>query len=380
MSNLPDTVYYDCSIINNDQSATKKPPRIVFNDIRTIPILTSPEQYQLSVIRFSLQCANSLPIFIPFIQINNVDEDPNLTTYSMTMTYNFNGEDNSSGQVYIIHIPTNIAEPIPTLKTLEDVYNSDYYYVYSYNTIVDMLNKCLIDAFQQLLNVANFNGINLPSNNVPYFEWDPDNSKFILNGDSVSFDQRLPNHIKIHCNTALFTLISSFDAFYNGADVFEGKNYTFNIKSEPRGLNLYKITDTYSVIQLYQNYDCASLFCPISSIVFSTTTIPVLPSNIAKPQIIDGSGALTTSGINNNISSMVTDFESDGSPYAFNGTLSYLPQSEYRMIDLNNSSSEKLQNLDIAIYWKDQYSNLHPMYLYPSCSCDIKILFRKKKF
>ena len=134
------------------------------------------------------------------------------------------------------------------------------------------------------------------------------------------------------------------------------------------------------MIQLYQNYDCASLFCPISSIVFSTTAIPVLPSNIAKPQIIDGSGALTTSGINNNISSMITDFESDGSPYAFNGTLSYLPQSEYRMIDLNNSSSEKLQNLDIAIYWKDQYSNLHPMYLFPSCSCDIKILFRKKKF
>ena len=26
MSNLPDTVYYDCSIINNDQSAIKKAP------------------------------------------------------------------------------------------------------------------------------------------------------------------------------------------------------------------------------------------------------------------------------------------------------------------------------------------------------------------
>ena len=92
MTNLPDTVYYDCSIINNDQSAIKKPPRIVFNDIRSIPILSSPEQYQLSVIRFSLQCANSLPIFIPFIQINNVDDNPNLTTYSITMTYNYDGQ------------------------------------------------------------------------------------------------------------------------------------------------------------------------------------------------------------------------------------------------------------------------------------------------
>ena len=76
---------------------------------------------------------------------------------------------------------------------------------------------------------------------------------------------------------------------------------------------------------------------------------------------------------------MITDFQSDGSPFAFNGVLSYLPQSEYRMIDLNNSSSEKISNIDISIYWKDSYGNLHPMFLNPGCYCDIKLMFRKKK-
>ena len=33
---LPDTVYYDCNIVNNDQ---EKPQRIIFNDIRSSPIL-----------------------------------------------------------------------------------------------------------------------------------------------------------------------------------------------------------------------------------------------------------------------------------------------------------------------------------------------------
>jgi hypothetical protein len=77
---------------------------------------------------------------------------------------------------------------------------------------------------------------------------------------------------------------------------------------------------------------------------------------------------------------MITDFEvQENSGYGFSGVLSYTPTAEYRMIDLNNSSSEKLNNLDITVYWKDQYSNLHPLYLQPGCKCDLKILFRKKK-
>ena len=375
---LPDTVYYDCNIVNNDQSGTKPPPRIVFSDIRSIPILTSPELYQVSVIRFSLETANSLPIWIPMIQLGSQYNDPNLTTYSFTLTYNYEGQVFSGNQIYMQYIPTNRSEPIPSPNTLEDVH-IPYYYVYSYQTIVDMMNNTLIEAFQGLKNDVGLYGINLPSNNVPFFEWDMNNSKFILSADMVSFDSTLNNHIEIHCNSALFTFISSFNAYFNGSNVVESKNYTFKLKKDPRLLNIYKISATYSVIQSYQDYECASLFSPITSIVFSTLTLPVLPANVAKPIIINGDGSLVVSGINNNISAMITDFQSDGSPFAFNGVLSYLPQSEYRMIDLNNSSSEKISNIDISIYWKDSYGNLHPMFLNSGCHCDIKLMFRKKK-
>ena len=162
--------------------------------------------------------------------------------------------------------------------------------------------------------------------------------------------------------------------------MFESKNYTFNLSKDPRGLNTFRISDTYRVIQLFQEYSTGALFTPISSIVFSTSLIPVLPSNTAKPSVVDGDGSLISTGNNNNISSMITDFEvQENSGYGFSGVLSYTPTAEYRMIDLNNSSSEKLNNLDITVYWKDQYSNLHPLYLQPGCKCDLKILFRKKK-
>ena len=48
---LPTNIYYDANIFNSDQSGTKPPPRLVFQDIRSIAILSRPELYQLSVVR-----------------------------------------------------------------------------------------------------------------------------------------------------------------------------------------------------------------------------------------------------------------------------------------------------------------------------------------
>ena len=86
---------------------------------------------------------------------------------------------------------------------------------------------------------------------------------------------------------------------------------------------------------------------------------------------------LITDEIFNRIFQKLT-FSKDNNGYGFCGRLAYIPSSECRMITMNSGSSEKLNNIDIMVYWKDQYSNLHPMYLLPGCKCDIKILFRKK--
>ena len=76
--NLPNNVYYDANIINNDQSGMKDPPKLVFQDIRSTPILSYPEFYELSVVRFNMQTANSLPLCIKLAS----SYDPNITTYS----------------------------------------------------------------------------------------------------------------------------------------------------------------------------------------------------------------------------------------------------------------------------------------------------------
>lgn len=375
---LPTNVYYDANIINNDQSGTREPPKLVFQDIRSTPILSNPQLYELSVVRFNIQTANSLPLWIPSIQLNQSVYDPNLTTYSFTLNYTSEGEVYSSGQTFVEYIPSDLSETAPAPRTNEDLH-VPYYYVKSFNTIVEMLNIGLSEAFQRLSNSSSYFGVNLPTQNRPFFEWDSDTSKFILNGDVIGFDSKESSHISIFCNTALYTLMSGFQSDYYGVKAIEGKNYKFKITKEIRGLNLFTINDLYSVIQLHQEYSSAALFTPISSIVFTTNLIPVLPSNSSKPTIFNGDGNLTNSGNNNNLTTMITDFESqDNNGYGFSGSLSYVPTAEYRFITLNNGNS-KINNIDISVYWKDQYSNLHPIYLLTGCKCDIKILFRKIK-
>jgi len=389
---LPNNVYYDANIINNDQSGTKDPPTLVFQDIRSTSILTYPHLYELSVVRFNLETANSLPLWIPSIQprkppiivrIQGMDVqipqayDPNLTTYSFTLEYKqADGQTHTSGQTFVEYEPSDYSAALPTGEG--DTY-IPYYYVKSFNTIVQMFNNALTKAFLKLKTVAD----NPPSQYPPFFEWNSDTSKFILNADVMGYNlnDASVDYISIYCNSALYTLISGFESDYYGIKALDGKNYRFKLRVDARGLNLFQIdySQKYFAIQLYQEYSSGSLFSPVASIVFTTNMLPVIPSNSSQPTIFSGDGKLRNSGNNNNLTTMITDFESqDNNGYGFCGSLSYIPSAEYRFISMNQGN-DKINNIDITVYWKDQYSNLHPFYLLPGCKCDIKILFRKIK-
>jgi hypothetical protein len=59
-------------------------------------------------------------------------------------------------------------------------------------------------------------------------------------------------------------------------------------------------------------------------------------------------------------------------------SIQYSPQGEYRLIDLQ--SNAPINNIEISVFWRDQYGILHPFVLEPGCFSSLKILFRKKIF
>ena len=53
----------------------------------------------------------------------------------------------------------------------------------------------------------------------------------------------------------------------------------------------------------------------------------------------------------------------------------YNPAAEYRLIDTH--SSMIMNRIDIIVYWKETFGNIHPFELHPGCAANVKVWFRR---
>ena len=62
----PHHVYLDLDVINNDYTTNGTRPYLRFEEIRNTPFLDGDSaEYFYSIVRFTIQTGNSLPVFIP---------------------------------------------------------------------------------------------------------------------------------------------------------------------------------------------------------------------------------------------------------------------------------------------------------------------------
>ena len=81
----PHHVYLDLDVINNDYKHDGAPPYLRFEEIRNTPFLDGDSSdYFCSIVRFTMQTGNTLPVFIP--RIAN-PMDPNTTIYTVSLRY-----------------------------------------------------------------------------------------------------------------------------------------------------------------------------------------------------------------------------------------------------------------------------------------------------
>lgn len=379
-------IYYNINITNNNNGADVPPPQVIFNETRNTPYLGNPSEYYMSVIRFSLETP-SLPIWIPQVTVGQVNQ--NKTIYSFTLSYDLSGV-TYNNQQFVTYIPADTSQPLPKPPlTFQDL-TSEYYYVYNTQNIVQMLNNTLQTAYTNLrATIVGLPGApQLPSQNAPFFEFNPNNSTFILDADisGYNLDSTTYTPIKIWCNSPMYNLISSFSAISSGfSGVTFGKNYLLNmryIKGQapfpfnspgPTGSNF----NAQNCLQIFQDYPSLPLWCPIQSMVFTTALLPVVPELTALPTVFGSTSKYVSDGNNSNISPVLTDFEvalTNG--FEFKPNITYAPNGEYRLTDLYGNTP--LSALEVRVFWKDIYGNLHPFFLAEGCNASIKILFRKK--
>jgi len=388
--------YYDLDIINNNVSGDQKPVIFNFIEARNQPYLYCPENYFMSIVRFSLQTP-SLPKFIPTVKLGQ--NDPNVLVYAITLYYryvapggnvpDFIGSITSNVQ----YVPFDESQPIPDAPITKQDFSSYYYYIYSYQEWILMINTCFQNAFNNLqvayANWATANIVNIvawnntfPNNAIPttlnatapFMEFDPQALNAVLNGDNQWYNasNTANKRIDIFFNNALYQL---YHTFPSTTTLFNGVYTNKMLMNSFNNFNLFTTT-SITYLQAYQEASTAVLLNPISSIVFTTGLLPVNNELISVPKsniiggVSSGSGAA-------NIAPIITDFQVPFSALdQYIPNIQYTPSSEYRLVDMSGTSP--LSAIQISVYWKDYYGNLNPFYLNAGCAGNIKIMFRRK--
>jgi hypothetical protein len=126
-----------------------------------------------------------------------------------------------------------------------------------------------------------------------------------------------------------------------------------------------------------------SLWSPISSIVFTSTLLPVLTEATGVPVVL-GAGNLgfsqptSQSAFQPIITDISLDTGGQGGAALYRKFIYYAPTAEYRLSDFS-SSKQDIRNIDVQVYWKNRLdSNLYPINMFNLSSVSIKIMFRRK--
>lgn len=363
-----------------------------FNESRAQPYLIKPEDYFLSVVRFTMDSPN-LPVFIPIPVVGQ--NDVNKLIYTITLM-DAGGVPYQS-PVYWKSDNLFIKTPVGPVTNSMISPSIPYYYCNSYQHFIDLINE----TFQSL--ISSYNSANKTSYDPPYIYFDANTKLFQLGGNVDVYrtdskgDVLAPGVINIFFNVPLLNLLSSLPASYvagtvldSGGAVVLQADYKMILStgSDVAGLTGQPVvnnvrlnalsgnTDVYAV----QEYETLPLWTPVTGIIFKTTLLSTAPENMATPVVYQNDNQNINAGRQNaevlNILAdhyAPTESGSDYSPYIY-----YEPTGEYKLTDLYGK--QPVDSIDIQVYWRDRFGNLVPFYLALGATSTIKILFRKKIF
>jgi hypothetical protein len=332
----------------------------------------------------------------------------NITPYKLTLEYNYVGVGAvGSYSQAITYIPNDLTTSPPswnpnnsTALTLDQI-TSTYYWIYTYEVFIKMVNQALTNAFWGVNGSiyassgapkpwTTASGDTRDTYQPPSMSWNQDNLKAIINADNSIFSlgALTTTASKLYFNAPLSTLFDSFPYQYPNVNP-DSNLYSYIVFDTDAGGGLYVvssyssggiITPKYTAIQVIQDHQTASLMNPVQSISFTSTLLPVVVENVGQPLILNGSAKQNiVVGSTANVFPVITDFQV---PFSATDTyvpdISYVPSGEYRLVDLYGESPAN--QIDVQVFWKDQYGILHPFLLGSGCSGNLKIMFRRKDY
>lgn len=252
-----------------------------------------------------------------------------------------------------------------------------------------MVNDAIATAWADLVSQASLTGDDAIS---PYLTWDSERNVATLYAQINLFNQGAfwnpystptsPALANLWFNAPLRVLFSSFEFTfqeYAPPESFLLRVYDRGDNVVAKGTAIGGITNPkFDAFKMVQSYSTGPIMCPIESLIFTTSLLPVLPSLLGVPALFSGNSGVSNQD-NNNIINTVTDLVvnlTTGSEYLPN--VIYEPTAEYRMLDLQ--SNAPLTSIQISVVWKDIFGQVHDFYIQNGCQASLKVMFRKKAY
>jgi hypothetical protein len=332
---------------------------------KNIPILNRCSDYYCSVVKATIPL-DELPIMIMPIVPNQADSDKT----PLVIGINYNGTRYSQ---YLQYIADNTLTAPVQNATYQVI--TPYYYVYSFQVLIRMLNIALDAAYTASGIPALFPPGTVPS---PYFYLEPTTNlislicpKIFSELPAVAPLAAMPT---IYMNTPLNTYIDSFQTSFQGYDKPFGQDYVFilngvgyptnNMGYAPFGV---AATNPPSFYKFTQEYPTLEYWVSLRKIIIITNTIPVNLESVPTANI----------DINSQVPVLVA--LSPAVPSEAGQTraiLNYDPSPQYRLVDL--ISDNPLQTINIRVYWQDRSGDVYPLMLSVFQRASIKLGFFKK--
>jgi hypothetical protein len=376
-----DHTYFDFTLRNlSGPNISEKSVPVNFRETRGSALIPSARDYYLTIPRFQI---SSFQLPILEFQIESDQPDINRGAYTVTLEYTDGLVTHTTPPEPVIFRPQQVnfpSLPSPPDQNVNGVQsNSEYYYVYDFHYMIDLVNEALERAMANLKTLV---GGAIDTVEEPFMKWEEDKTATFFARVShfdpdVQPTQAVPNPpvIKVFFNEIMYSLFSSFPTKRYLNPVEGGKHYEVVMKTY-KGANLitFPSVGIDILIRTPQEMSVISQWSPVSSVVFISNSIPVNPNQLSAPIVYKNARQIPLTQNFDNFSNVVSDITS--LECAYRGGLLYIPEPQYRLIDMISDSP--VYTVDISLVWRDMIGLNHQIFLPPGASCSMKILFQRK--
>jgi len=316
-------------------------------------------EYLITINKFNLP-SNKLPLFIFPIEQNQAD--PNKSELTVTLTYNNAGvTEYFKKELEYFSLNNDVA---PTTAIPKQIINNEYYYVFSYAHMLDIVNNALEAAHTDLITAHG----GAPSE-APYFLYDAEAGLFKLVTQYAYLTPiATPGGVGIFMNHKLEKYFTGFPFFYNTPNDANG----IDRQIIPDGRSPYAppgtVLPTLPILPDYvlttQEFSSFGYWNSLQNIVFTTTRIPVIAETIQNQNEHEM-----------NEDSILTEF-TPYMPNAGDGRGIQVFQVEGERNWINLSGTGPLDQINFRVDWRDDKNVLRPLKIGYGGAVRVQFLFK----